>query len=128
MRRNFRSWLGFVNYHIFFTGFVFTKNPDSSRWKHLRLRKVSAVFKGMKRDEIWKKDISFAEFEKAIMIIGPIAMSLDIDIHELLLLFKELNELHHAGLSGAAAGIQLRKELSRLLAAKETMDKNANRD
>jgi len=54
-KKEYRSFLGFVNYHIFFTGFVITRYISYGKKRsRLRIRTVKSLFGHMKKNEIWK--------------------------------------------------------------------------
>ena len=46
----FSSIMGFINYQIFWTGLVFTRNED---WKKLRLRRIKKVYGHKDKSKIW---------------------------------------------------------------------------
>lgn len=55
-RSEFKSWLGFINYHIFWTGYAFTRIMIDNQKSILRLRKISSILDGMTKEEIWIED------------------------------------------------------------------------
>jgi len=52
-RKEFNSWLGFFNYHFFWTGLVMVKTiSDSSKDKY-KLQRIKKVFWHKDKSKIW---------------------------------------------------------------------------
>jgi hypothetical protein len=48
-RSEFRSWLGFFNYHLWCTGFVFVRSDG-----RIVLKRIKTAYGNKKKKEVWK--------------------------------------------------------------------------
>jgi hypothetical protein len=54
--KKFKSALGFINYHIFWTGFVFVRTSNILTGDELHLRKIIDVYGHNDKSKIWSNE------------------------------------------------------------------------
>lgn len=61
MKRRFKSWIGWLNYHIFWTGFILVReymgySPGGEKDQPLKLRRIKKVYGHNDKSKIWMEE------------------------------------------------------------------------